>query len=170
MAPGMSERWLFRGEEMPVPATESRSMALGGRNHKGDGLDVGARDTPKKMLLVNGCSAGDVLMLTAAIRDLHHACPGQYLTGVETCFPDIWRNNPYIAALSPDDAEVTRVECHHPPLLDHCSDRPGHYVESVHDLLRGRLGHEIPLTRVAPDLHLSDEEKALVPHGLNAPY
>jgi len=30
-----------------------------------------------KLLLVNNCSPGDVLMLTAAVRDLHKAHPGQ---------------------------------------------------------------------------------------------
>jgi len=131
---------------------------------------VDAQDTVRKVLLANGCCAGDVLVLTAAVRDLHRAHPARYVLGVETCFPDIWWNNPYVASLDPGDPEVTRIDCGHPPLLDRCGDQPRHYVESVHDLLRGRLGVEIPLTRFAPDLHLSEEERAGVPHGLQAPY
>ena len=38
---------------------------------------------------MNNCSPGDVLMLTAAVRDLHKAHPGQYVTGGEVAAPPV---------------------------------------------------------------------------------
>lgn len=48
----------------------------------------------RKLVLRNFQAAGDILMLTAAVRDLHRACPGAFATDVRTPFPDLWENNP----------------------------------------------------------------------------
>ena len=46
--------------------------------------------------VVNNCSPGDVVVLTAGVRDLHRAWPGRYVVAVETACPDLWLNNPYL--------------------------------------------------------------------------
>lgn len=51
----------------------------------------------QKLRIGNDQSPGDVLMLTAAIRDLHLSHPGRFKTAVETPFPQIWENNPYVS-------------------------------------------------------------------------
>jgi ADP-heptose:LPS heptosyltransferase len=53
----------------------------------------------KKLLIANYLSPGDVVVLTAAIRDLHRNHPLQYLTDVDTTSSQIWENNPYIKKL-----------------------------------------------------------------------
>jgi ADP-heptose:LPS heptosyltransferase len=37
-----------------------------------------------RLILRSFQSPGDVVMLTAAVRDLHRACPGRYQTDVRT--------------------------------------------------------------------------------------
>ena len=122
------------------------------------------------LLLVNGCSPGDVLMLTAAVRDLHLTYPGEYRTAVETYFPQIWTGSPYVAERGEVGADVPRIDCGHPPMLDRCNGHPRHYVESMHDVLARALGRPVPLTRFAPDLHLTDAEKSSPPGGIERPY
>lgn len=53
----------------------------------------------RKLLLINLLSPGDIMMMTAAVRDLHRAHPGQFITDVYTSVGEIWENNPYITRL-----------------------------------------------------------------------
>jgi ADP-heptose:LPS heptosyltransferase len=53
----------------------------------------------RKAIFVNLLSPGDILMLTAAVRDLHRAHPGEFMTDVYTSVADLWEQNPYITKL-----------------------------------------------------------------------
>jgi hypothetical protein len=46
----------------------------------------------RKLILRSSQSPGDILMLTAAVRDLHAAYPGQFQTDVRTSADAIWEN------------------------------------------------------------------------------
>lgn len=63
----------------------------------------------RRLVLRSFQSPGDVLMLTAAVRDLHAAHPGKFQTDVRTSAPALWDNNPYLTPLGERDAGV---ECH----------------------------------------------------------
>jgi ADP-heptose:LPS heptosyltransferase len=106
-------------------------------------------------------------MLTAAVRDVHRASRGAYRIAVETACPALWENNPYLTPDALKDPAATRIDCGHPPLLDRQGNAlagpPRHYIESIHQLLESRLGHSVPLTRFAPDLHLSEAERCEPP-------
>lgn len=53
----------------------------------------------RKLVLVNLLSPGDIMMMTAAVRDLHRAHPNEFITDVYTSVGEIWENNPYITHL-----------------------------------------------------------------------
>jgi hypothetical protein len=53
----------------------------------------------RKVLLLNCLSPGDVIAMTASIRDLHRAHPNTFITDVYSSAGDIWHNNPYITKL-----------------------------------------------------------------------
>jgi ADP-heptose:LPS heptosyltransferase len=53
----------------------------------------------RKLLLINTLSPGDVMAMTASIRDLHRAYPNEFITDVFTSAMDIWQHNPYITKL-----------------------------------------------------------------------
>lgn len=127
-------------------------------------------DTTRDLILVNHCSPGDVLMLTAAVRDLHAAHPGRFRTAVETQCPDLWLNNPHVTAAAELGSGAMHIECHQPPLLNRCNEQPRHYIEAAHDLLSQRLDVNVPLTRFAPDVHLTQEEMAEPPCGVTGRY
>jgi hypothetical protein len=44
---------------------------------------------PRRLILRNFQSPGDIVMLTAAVRDLHRAHPGELLADVRTSCPDL---------------------------------------------------------------------------------
>ena len=69
---------------------------------------------PEKLILRNYQSAGDILMLTATVRDLHRCYPGRFLTDVRTSCTDLWIGNPWLTPLRDDDPGVRVVDCHYP--------------------------------------------------------
>jgi ADP-heptose:LPS heptosyltransferase len=122
------------------------------------------------VILRNHCSAGDVLVMSAALRDLRLALTIPLKCMVDSHFAEIVHNNelPFVDSATAEN--TLEIDCSHPPLLNHCNGQPRHYIESFHDLLSQRLGVPIPLTRFAPDLHLSPKEAEMPPLGLNRPY
>ena len=60
----------------------------------------------RQLILRSFQSPGDVLMLTAAVRDLHLAAPGQFQTDVRTSCPALWENNPHLTPLREGEAGV----------------------------------------------------------------
>ena len=60
----------------------------------------------QKLLLKCGLSPGDVVMLTAAVRDLHRAHPRRFIIDVRTTAPELWENNPWITHLDERDPRV----------------------------------------------------------------
>jgi ADP-heptose:LPS heptosyltransferase len=112
----------------------------------------------RRIILKTFQSPGDVLMLTAAVRDLHAAHPGMFQTDVRTSADALWLNNPHITRLNEQDAGVEAIDCHY-PLVHQANSRPYHFIHGYAQFLEQRLGVPIPLTRFCGDIHLSAEEK-----------
>ena len=112
----------------------------------------------RKLLLRNHQSPGDIVMLTAAVRDLHLAHPGRFITDVRTACGALWENNPWLTPLADDDPAAERVECEY-PLIHHSNHRPVHFLHAFNAFLSGHLGLPIETTAFKGDLHLSPEEK-----------
>lgn len=113
----------------------------------------------KRLILRNFQSPGDIVMLTAAVRDLHLAYPGKFLTDVRTPCPALWENNPHITPLAERDAGVEVIDCHYP--LIHSSNRaPYHFLHGFTEYLNERLGLAIKPTLFRGDIHLAAREKA----------
>lgn len=112
----------------------------------------------RKLILKNFQSAGDIVMLTAAVRDLHRSHPGEFLTDVRTPFPDLWAFNPNITPLSEDDPDVEVVECHY-PLIDQCNNTPCHFLHGFPAYLNDILGLRIRVTEFKGDIHIGEPER-----------
>ena len=113
----------------------------------------------KKLILRCRFTVGDVVMLTAAVRDLHHCYPGQFVTDVRTHCPDLWQNNPHIMALPDGDPEATEIECTY-PLIDQSNEVPYHCLHGFVQFFNQYLGLNIKPTAFKGDIHLSKQEKA----------
>jgi ADP-heptose:LPS heptosyltransferase len=112
----------------------------------------------RKLILRNFQSPGDLVMLTAAVRDLHRAHPGEFLTDVRTACPALWENNPYLTPLDEHAPDVEVVDCHY-PLIDRSNTTPCHFLHGFPAYLNETLGLQIRVTEFKGDIHLTAEEK-----------
>jgi ADP-heptose:LPS heptosyltransferase len=112
----------------------------------------------RRIILQNSLCPGDVLMLTAAVRDLHLSCPGEFETDVRTPYPELWENNPYLVVIGDDEPGVERLECHY-PLIKLSNHAPYHFIHGFRLFLSERLGVEITPHAFHGDIHLSQPEK-----------
>lgn len=113
----------------------------------------------RKLILKCGLSPGDIVMLTAAVRDLHHWYPGQFATDVRTVCPDLWERNPHLTPLKDGDPQAEVLECSY-PLIDRCNETPYHCLHGFIEFLNDRLRLAIKPTAFKGDIHLSVREKA----------
>jgi ADP-heptose:LPS heptosyltransferase len=111
-----------------------------------------------KLILRNFQSPGDILMLTAAVRDLHACYPGRFVTDVRTPCPELWLHNPHLTPLREDDPEVRVIECHY-PLIDRINTAPYHFIHGFIEYLNDVLALQIKPTLFKGDLHLSAQER-----------
>jgi ADP-heptose:LPS heptosyltransferase len=107
----------------------------------------------------NWLSAGDIVMLTAAVRDLHRAYPGRFRTDVRTSAPGLWTHNPYLTPLDRKNRRVHSMVCHY-PLIHRCNTGPYHFIHGFIEYFNDELGLKIKPTEFKGDIHLSPEEKA----------
>ncbi len=112
----------------------------------------------RKLILKNTQSPGDILMLTAALRDLHLCYPGKFQTDVRTSCPDLWLHNPYLTSLDENDPDVEIIDCHY-PLIHQSNQRPNHFVTGFTNYLNDELNLSIHTTAIRGDIHLSHTER-----------
>jgi ADP-heptose:LPS heptosyltransferase len=126
----------------------------------------------RKLVLRCWYSLGDITLLTAAVRELHHAHPGKFLTDVRTPFDDLWLHNPHVTPLRDGDGEV--IECNF-ALLKESNRAPYHCIHSFTENLAEQLGVRIRPRLFRGDIHLHPLEKAWTPQvaamaGADVPY
>ena len=117
-----------------------------------------------RLILKSFQSPGDIVMLSAAVRDLHRAYLGRFQTDVRTSADAIWEHNPNITRLSESDAGVRSLDMHY-PLIHESNQRPYHFLHGYAQFLEQQLDLRIPITAFRGDVHLSAEEKQLPPPG-----
>jgi ADP-heptose:LPS heptosyltransferase len=112
----------------------------------------------RKLILRNFQSPGDVLMLTAAVRDLHLTYPAEFCTDVRTPCPALWENNPYITPLDEADPDVKVIDCSY-PLIHRSNSSPYHFVHGFRLFLNAALSLDILPHKFGGDIHLREQEK-----------
>ncbi len=115
----------------------------------------------RKIILTNSQSPGDIVMLTAAVRDLHGSYPGQFQTDVRTPCAPLWENNPYLTPLQEGDPTVEVIECHY-PLIHRSNQAPYHFLHGFLDFLNERFKLQIKPIVFKGDIHLSAAEKSWI--------
>jgi ADP-heptose:LPS heptosyltransferase len=113
----------------------------------------------RRLILRNFQSPGDIVMLTAAVRDLHLTYPGHFVTDVRTSCPELWEHNPYLTPLTEGDAGVEIFDCDY-PLIHQSNDAPYHFIHGFIDWLNGQLGVAMRPTAFRGDIHIAPIEKS----------
>ena len=121
------------------------------------------RAGPRKLILRNFQAPGDIVMLTAAVRDLHRCYPGRFLTDVRTACPALWEYNPYVTPLSEGDPEVRIVDCNY-PLIGESNTVPYHFLFGFIEDINRQLGLHIRPTEFRGDIYISDRERQWFSH------
>lgn len=116
---------------------------------------------PRRLILTCDQSPGDVVMMTAAVRDLHAANPGAFRTDVRTPAPQLWENNPHLSPLRDDDPSVWVIPMEY-DLIHQSNEGPYHFIHGYHRHLEKALGLRIPVTKFKGDIHVSDLEKSWI--------
>jgi ADP-heptose:LPS heptosyltransferase len=116
-------------------------------------------ETPQKLIIKNSQSPGDIIMLTAAIRDLHRAHPGKFITDLRTSAGAIWDNNPYVTKIDDKDKDVKIINAEY-PLVHKSNSSPYHFIHGFRMDLESKLGISIPATEFKGDIHISSLEKS----------
>lgn len=128
---------------------------------------------PRKLILSCDLPAGDVVTMTAAVRELGDQYRKQFLVDVRTNHPEIWEHNPWITAIADDDPEAERIRMHYgrpdgddrPDIyasVQKSNQHPVHMISGYCEWLGRELGLEQPLRpwRFRGDVFLSQEERA----------
>ena len=113
-------------------------------------------ESTKKYIFRNHQSPGDLVMLTAAVRDLklsHH----EIEIDVDTSCPELWEYNPHLTrGLT---GEVIKADY---PLIHESNEGQHHFIHGFRQHLEGELGLKIKPTKFKGDIHISDEEKGWI--------
>jgi ADP-heptose:LPS heptosyltransferase len=118
-----------------------------------------ARRSQRKLILRSAYAVGDIVVLTAALRDLHLAYPKRFLTDVRTSCDELWQHNPYITPLREGDKGVEIIDCE-PDLIRDCNRTPYHYIQAYSEFLNARLDLQIKPTAFHGDIHVTEVEKS----------
>jgi ADP-heptose:LPS heptosyltransferase len=116
----------------------------------------------RRLILRSFQSPGDILMLTAAVRDLHAACPGHFQTDVRTAAPALWEHNPHLTPLREGEPGVEVLDMNY-PLIHQSNQRPFHFLHGYLQFLEQHLGVRLPVTLFRGDIHLTDADKQAPP-------
>lgn len=117
----------------------------------------------QRLILRHNRAPGDITVMTALPRDLARAHPGRFAVAVDTPYPDLWRNNPYLVPLRENASAGAKTVA-----LSYGESIPLagrgekiHFLTAFHRDFEKKMGVAVPLTEPTPDLHLSAEEKAV---------
>lgn len=116
-------------------------------------------ELPGKVLIKCRLCPGDILMLTAAVRDLKLAVGNKMSISVDTSNAALWDNNPYITAGKPKGGDVLTINAKYTAALKGCNQRPHHFVEGYRQDLEDKLSMRIPTRGAAGCVFLTEEEK-----------
>lgn len=113
---------------------------------------------PTEFVLKNMQAPGDIMMMSAAVRDLHRTYPGKYRVAVETTAKEVWENNPHLSQELTKKPGVHKVTLGYPMI--HRSNQCGlHFIHGFIDDLNHQLGLDVRLSEFRPDMHWSQEER-----------
>ncbi|HEX5444542.1 MAG TPA: glycosyltransferase family 9 protein [Pirellulales bacterium] len=98
-----------------------------------------AAERPQRLILRSFQCPGDIVVMTAAVRELHRQYAEKYETDVRTSVPAIWEHNPHITAIADTDPEARPIDMHY-PLVNHSNQRPVHFLDGYCEFLAGQLG------------------------------
>lgn len=119
----------------------------------------------ERLLLTHWRAPGDIVCMTACVRDLALNYPGRYEIHVAGTCPALWENNPHVAkvwGLRPPRG-IPRYLLNCRDALAESGRKRMHYITAFHRDLGRQLGIPVPTLQPKGDLHLSEAERVAPP-------
>jgi ADP-heptose:LPS heptosyltransferase len=116
------------------------------------------KNKKRRVFFKNNLSPGDILMLTAAVRDLKLSYPDIEIAVSTTC-PEIWDNNPNIIKMNEKDKDVEVYDIEY-PLVHNSNDGQYHFIHGFRKHIEEKLDLKIEPTVFKGDIYINDEEKS----------
>lgn len=125
----------------------------------------------RRFVLSHHRSPGDLVCLSALVRDIHIAYPGKYETDFNTTVQPIWQNSPYITNLWNHNEKAPRmlkpgtemIQCQYKQGLTDSNHEAIHFCHYFHRDFERQTGIHVPPSRPYGDIHLSDHERTVSP-------
>ena len=117
---------------------------------------------PQNIVIEHTRAAGDIVVLTGAVRDLIAANPGEFNVRVKTSCSTLWYNNPHVQFLTNDPppgikgVKATYGHFIKAPILDNTRL---HFAQAFHKNLEEQLQVPCPVLKQYGDLYLDDWHK-----------
>lgn len=121
-------------------------------------VDFKKAEKPIKLIIRQFQSPGDLVMLTAAVRDLVLSYQDDFMVDVRTPCPALWENNPYLTPLQEDDPDVIKFKAAY-DLIHTSNEGCHHFLHGFIQDLNEKLGIQIKPTKLKGDIHISAKEK-----------
>jgi ADP-heptose:LPS heptosyltransferase len=116
-------------------------------------------EAPIKLMISQHQSPGDLIMLSAAVRDLHKTYPGLFQTCMRTPCAQLWENNPHHTPLSDKDPAAMWLAAEY-PLINTSNQGQHHFIHGFRLDLERKLGLKINPGAMKGDIHLSIQERS----------
>ena len=112
--------------------------------------------------LANRQAPGDIIVLTAAVRDLQLQYPDEFSVDVYTHNREsIWRHNPHITELDP--GKVRHINMKYSGPIRRSGTSGKHFTTAFHETLTQQLGVKVTPTAIHGDIYFTEEERANLP-------
>jgi ADP-heptose:LPS heptosyltransferase len=114
----------------------------------------------KTIIIRHSRAVGDILVMTAVVRDIYKEYSDRFEIGVETPFMELWENNPYIIKLKNKRLGASVYTLSYGDGIQKAGKEPIHFLQAFHNDFEKKTGLKVPLTEPRPDIHLSEAELA----------
>ena len=116
------------------------------------------RNPRTRFILKNHQCPGDILMLSALVRDIKRWTPHVEID-IRTSCNAVFDNNPYITPLDENDPSVCVLDMHYEIIHECNQNRHRHFIHGFVKDFNEQAGASIKLTEFKPDIHLSEKER-----------
>jgi len=123
----------------------------------------------KRVIFRNMQAPGDIIVLSAAIRDLHVAHPGLFAPeiSVSSGAEEVYWNNPNIGMIHPHQklsrAGAKLVSMGYSAAIKRSNQDRKHFIWGFIDDMNTKISTDVKLTEFRPAIYMSEEEKATRP-------
>ncbi len=142
----------------PLPNNKNQKVRLEKRLGKVQKSMKKSNKKVRKVIFRHSLSPGDLVMMTAAVRDMKLSHPDIQID-VRTPAAELWENNPHLTKLEENDPDVKIYKIEY-PIVHNSNEGQYHFIHGFRKDIQNKLNIRIKSTIFKGDIHISDEEKS----------